>query len=90
MKKPINSYDINQIKLEESQNDFTEEFIKKFRSNVLDELRNSGFIVNKETLDHYPSKQNLRELHASAVENMRDKYRQKLEGKEIELIKATS
>ena len=87
MKKPINSYDINQIKLEESQNDFTEEFIKKFRSNVLDELRNSGFIVNKETLDHYPSKQNLRELHASAVENMRDKYRQKLERKEIELIR---
>lgn len=57
------------------------------KNDIIRELKSSGFIVNKNILDHGSCKIDLRNLHRFAVENMRNKYRDKLENKENNLIK---
>ncbi len=66
--------------------DFFDSELLKLKSDILTELEDSGFIVNGEKLEHRPSKNNIRKLHQSAVEDIREKYRNKLEKKEGQLI----
>lgn len=66
---------------------YSKRTLRKLKRDVLLELEKSGFIVNKKKLEHDPSKENLRRLHRSAVEDLRKKYSKTLRKKEINLIK---
>lgn len=60
--------------------------INKLKKDVLLELEKSGFIINKKELEHDPSKENLRKLHKSAVEDTQKKYSRTLRKKEHKMI----
>lgn len=53
---------------------------------ILEEIENCGFVINGNKLEHKGNKEDIRKLHQLAVQSQREKYKEKLRGKEPELL----